>query len=152
MLGAAIVVVLVIDPWLARSFGFVFDPLTVFWCIRPDGDLACVVAEVRNTYGERHCYLAHPDETGVARIEKAFYVSPFVKVEGSYDMRFILYGTDVGVSIVLHQQDEVLFVATFRGRAAPATRWRRCRRCATHAAVRAAWRTRSCCCAICVIR
>lgn len=106
----------------ARSFGFVFDPLTVFWCIRPDGQLACVVAEVRNTYGERHCYLVHPDETGLARVDKAFYVSPFVTVEGSYDMRFVLAGQDVGVSIVLRQRGEVLFVATFRGRAAPAGR------------------------------
>lgn len=106
----------------ARSFGFVFDPLTVFWCIRPDGHLACVVAEVRNTYGDRHCYLVHPDETGLARVEKAFYVSPFVTIEGSYDMRFVLDGPDVGVSIVLRQRGEVLFVATFRGRAAPAGR------------------------------
>ena len=106
----------------ARSFGYTFDPLSVFWCLRPDGEPACVVAEVRNTYGERHCYLVHPDDSGLARIDKAFYVSPFVTVDGAYEMRFTLDGTDVGVSIVLRQQDEVLFVATFRGVAAPATR------------------------------
>lgn len=106
----------------ARSFGYVFDPLTVFWCIRPDGGLACVIAEVRNTYGERHCYLLRVDQTGHARTDKAFYVSPFVTVEGTYDMRFALARDDVGVSIVLRQRGEVLFVATFRGRAEPATR------------------------------
>ena len=41
----------------ARVLGYVFNPLTVYWCHRPDGSLACVVAEVHNTYGERHCYL-----------------------------------------------------------------------------------------------
>ena len=41
----------------ARVFGHVFDPLTVFWCFGADGTLRCVVAEVHNTYGERHAYL-----------------------------------------------------------------------------------------------
>ena len=41
----------------ARVFGHVFDPLTVFWCFGTDRDLRCVVAEVHNTYGERHAYL-----------------------------------------------------------------------------------------------
>ena len=42
----------------ARIFGHVFDPLSVFWCYDGRGRLACVVAEVHNTYGERHAYLA----------------------------------------------------------------------------------------------
>ena len=42
----------------ARSFGYVFNPLSVFWCYDRDGALRRVVAEVHNTYGERHCYLA----------------------------------------------------------------------------------------------
>ena len=37
----------------------------------------CVVAEVHNTYGERHAYLLRPDEAGVAVTDKDFYVSPF---------------------------------------------------------------------------
>ncbi|MFP5312151.1 MAG: DUF1365 family protein, partial [Actinomycetes bacterium] len=41
----------------ARVLGYVFNPLTLFWCYRSDGGLQCVVAEVHNTYGERHCYL-----------------------------------------------------------------------------------------------
>lgn len=116
----------------ARSFGYVFDPLTVYWCIRPDGELACVVAEVSNTYGERHCYLLELDENGQARTDKAFYVSPFVTVEGTYDMSFRLDGGDVGVSIVLRQHGELLFTATFRGRAEPATRGALARAAARH--------------------
>ena len=41
----------------ARVLGYVFNPLTVYWCHRPDGTLACVVAEVHNTYRQRHAYL-----------------------------------------------------------------------------------------------
>ena len=44
----------------ARVFGHVFDPLTVFWCFASDGALRCVVAEVHNTFGERHAYLLTP--------------------------------------------------------------------------------------------
>ncbi|GAA3440345.1 hypothetical protein GCM10018954_099680 [Kutzneria kofuensis] len=47
----------------ARSLGHVFNPLTVFWCYN-DAALACVVAEVHNTYGERHCYLLFPTRPG----------------------------------------------------------------------------------------
>ena len=41
----------------ARVLGYVFNPLTVYWCHRPDDTLACVVAEVHNTYRQRHAYL-----------------------------------------------------------------------------------------------
>src|SRR6185437_7590825 len=46
----------------ARVLGYVFNPLTVYWCHRPD----CVVAEVHNTYGQRYAYLLHPDARGRA--------------------------------------------------------------------------------------
>ena len=47
----------------ARVFGHVFNPLSLFWCHDADGRVRCVIAEVHNTYGERHCYLL---ETGRA--------------------------------------------------------------------------------------
>ena len=43
-----------------RSFGYVFNPLSVYWCHDRDGDLRCIVAEVHNTHGQRHCYLLEP--------------------------------------------------------------------------------------------
>jgi uncharacterized protein len=55
----------------ARVLGHVFDPLSVFWCYDSSELLACVVAEVHNTYGERHAYLLRPDEAGVAVTGKA---------------------------------------------------------------------------------
>ncbi|MFG3586324.1 DUF1365 domain-containing protein [Streptomyces sp. NPDC047990] len=51
----------------ARVLGHVFNPLTLYWCHDPDGTPRCVVAEVHNTYGERHCYLLLPEDTGTAR-------------------------------------------------------------------------------------
>ena len=47
----------------ARVLGYVFDPLTVFWCYAADGTLEGVLAEVHNTYGDRHGYLVEVDAT-----------------------------------------------------------------------------------------
>ena len=74
----------------ARVLGHVFDPLSVFWCYDSSGRLACVVAEVHNTYGERHAYLLQPDEAGTAVTGKDFHVSPFFDVTGTYELRFTL--------------------------------------------------------------
>ena len=68
----------------ARTLGYVFNPLTVFWCHDADGGLAAVIAEVHNTYGGRHTYLLHPDSRGRAEADKEFYISPFLPVAGRY--------------------------------------------------------------------
>ncbi len=70
----------------ARSAGYVFNPLSLFWCHDPSGALVCVIAEVHNTYGQRHRYLLRPDDAARADTDKQFYVSPFYPVDGSYRM------------------------------------------------------------------
>jgi uncharacterized protein len=105
----------------ARVLGHVFDPLTVFWCFAADGRLACLVAEVHNTYGERYAYLLHPDGDGTAYADKQLYVSPFYDVSGQYRLRFTLTPTQVASSVVLTRDREVAFVATFRGVPRPAS-------------------------------
>ena len=64
--------------------GYVFDPLTVFWVLAPEGTVRAVVFEVHNTFGQRHAYLLHVDDSGRAEVDKAFYVSPFNDTSGSY--------------------------------------------------------------------
>jgi DUF1365 family protein len=106
----------------ARVLGHVFDPLTVFWCLRADDTLVCVVAEVHNTYGERHVYLLTPDQDGGAAVDKEFYVSPFNDLSGRYHMRFTLAPDRVGTSIVLRRGGQVAFSASLHGRPVAATR------------------------------
>jgi DUF1365 family protein len=106
----------------ARVLGHVFDPLSVFWCYDSDGVLSCVVAEVHNTYRERHAYLLRPDGTGTAWTDKHFHVSPFFDVSGTYELRFTLRPDLVATTVTLRRQDAVAFSATFQGRPAPATR------------------------------
>ena len=99
----------------ARVFGHVFNPLSVFWCHDAAGELRCVVAEVHNTYGERHCYLLETDATGRASVPKAFYVSPFNDVDGEYRMKLPEPGERLAVSIVLEREGQQPFIATMDG-------------------------------------
>jgi DUF1365 family protein len=106
----------------ARVLGHVFDPLSVFWCFDAQSSLVCIVAEVHNTYGERHAYLLRPDPAGVASTDKAFHVSPFYDVSGRYELRFELTPEVVSSTVVLHREETVAFTASFRGHPTPATR------------------------------
>ena len=99
----------------ARVLGYVFNPLTVYWCHRSDGSLACVVAEVHNTYGERHCYLLVTDEAGRARAAKDFYVSPFLAVDGEYRMHLPVPDERLSLAITLRQNGSMAFVASVAG-------------------------------------
>jgi DUF1365 family protein len=105
----------------ARSLGYVFDPLTVYWCHAADGTLEGVVAEVHNTYGERHAYVVEIDDEGRGKAAKEFYVSPFFGVFGEYALRFVLRGDKVGAFVTLRQGGRVVFTGSFVGRPEPAT-------------------------------
>jgi DUF1365 family protein len=111
----------------ARSLGYVFDPLTTYFCLDAAGDLEGVLAEVHNTYGERHCYPLTVDRT-TSRVEKDFYVSPFFAVEGRYDITTRLTGSAVTVAISLTQTtergEEKVFTASVHGDLEPASRAR----------------------------
>jgi DUF1365 family protein len=83
------------EVWLQtypRVLGHVFKPVSFWFVHRADGDLAAVVAEVNNTFGERHCYLLHGPALGWGReitADKVFHVSPFCDVGGRYRFRFM---------------------------------------------------------------
>ncbi|WP_211244226.1 DUF1365 family protein [Actinospica robiniae] len=104
-----------------RSLGHVFNPLTVYWCHDAAGTLACVIAEVHNTYGGRHRYLLRPDDAGRADADKQFYVSPFYPVSGQYRMSVPEPGEDLHLTIRYQPPDAAPFVAVLRGRATPAS-------------------------------
>jgi uncharacterized protein len=104
----------------ARVLGYVFNPLTVYWCHHRDGSLRCVVAEVHNTYGQRHRYLMETDARGRAETGKQFYVSPFYDVAGHYTMRLPEPDDRLDLSITLHPRQGATFVASVKGRRVPA--------------------------------
>ena len=107
----------------ARVFGYVFNPLSVFWCHDRDGRLRHVIAEVHNTYGERHAYLLPPADLPVVTA-KEFYVSPFNPVDGYYEVRAPRPDTEVDITVALHRDHRRAvpdFTANMRGQRRPAT-------------------------------
>lgn len=105
----------------ARVLGYVFNPLSVFYCRGPGGEVRCVIAEVHNTHGERHCYLLHPGERGRAETEKEFYVSPFLTVDGRYRMTFAPPGDRLAIQMSLEQEGGRVFAASLTGTRLPLT-------------------------------
>lgn len=86
------------EVWLQtfpRVLGHAFKPVSFWYAHRADGSLAAVVAEVNNTFGERHCYVLHGDGLAWGRelsAAKVFHVSPFCEVAGRYRFRFLRAG------------------------------------------------------------
>ncbi|EOD64135.1 hypothetical protein H480_33370 [Amycolatopsis vancoresmycina DSM 44592] len=108
----------------ARVLGYVFNPISVYWCHDDGGRLACVVAEVHNTYGGRHAYLLHPDDAGRARAAKEFYVSPFQEMDGEYRMRLPRPEALLDLTVALRRGNSTPLVATLRGVRRPVNpRW-----------------------------
>jgi hypothetical protein len=81
-----------------RVFGLLFNPVSFWFCHDRAGALRAVLAEVSNTFGERHNYLvANPDQRPIDPadrlfVRKAFHVSPFFPVDGEYRFRFDVAG------------------------------------------------------------
>jgi DUF1365 family protein len=76
---------------LPRVLGHTFKPVSFWYALRADGTLAAVLAEVNNTFGDRHCYLlAGPQVRFGAELQaaKVLHVSPFCALEGGYRFRF----------------------------------------------------------------
>ena len=89
------------DIWLhalPRILGFVFNPVSFWYCHDSQQQLRAVLCEVRNTFGERHCYLLTAADQGVISAdttlhsEKVFHVSPFYPVNGEYQFQFAQKG------------------------------------------------------------
>lgn len=98
------------EAWLhcyPRVLGYVFKPVSFWYCHREDGTLAAVVTEVNNTFGERHCYLLAGSDLAYGRelrARKVFHVSPFCDVQGSYRFRF-MRTADRTVARIDHDDD-----------------------------------------------
>lgn len=75
-----------------RILGYVFNPLSVYFCEARDGQLSAVIYEVKNTFGDQHTYVlpADQDRDGAVRhgTAKAFFVSPFIGMDQDYRFTF----------------------------------------------------------------
>ncbi len=109
-----------------RVLGHVFNPVS-FWLCHDEHDvLRVVIAEVTNTFGDRHSYLVHHPDQGPITAEdhltarKIFHVSPFQPVEGSYRFRFDIRPDRIGIWIDFSAGENGV-IATLTGRRTPLT-------------------------------
>jgi cyclopropane-fatty-acyl-phospholipid synthase len=111
----------------ARYFNYIFNPVSFYYCLTQDNELMAVVAEVNNTFNEKHLYvLKTPEEDapGYAahyRTDKAFHVSPFNSTAGQYEFFFSEPGEEIDIRIVLHRDGGKIFEARLFGKSKPLT-------------------------------
>jgi len=98
-----------------RVLGYVFNPASFFLCRDARGILRVVIVEVHNTFGERHLYTLHPEREGdrfVGSMEKAFFVSPFIGMEGRYTVHVRDDHEGVRIAIDERQGEEQVLSAS----------------------------------------
>ena len=88
-----------------RVLGHVFNPVSFWLCHNKSAQLCAVIAEVSNTFGDRHSYLCcHPDLRPITaqetrNAEKIFHVSPFQPLTGAYTFRFDITAEAIDIKI-----------------------------------------------------
>jgi DUF1365 family protein len=115
-----------------RVFGYAFNPVSLWFCHDRDGGLRALLAEVRNTFGERHSYLLSAqhhapitaDTTLICR--KVLHVSPFCRVEGGYTFRVRENADSASIAIDYHDADGLLIRTALAGHLQPLTRASAC--------------------------
>ena len=104
-----------------------FNPVSFYYCLGENHEILCLVAEVNNTFGDRHLYLLKPGSGGEMRAvscsaAKTFHVSPFNRVEGEYEFHFgpIEEGIDIRITMIVDGRKK--FIASLQGEHLPLTR------------------------------
>lgn len=111
----------------ARYFNYVFNPVSFYYCYKQDNSTACIVAEVNNTFQERHVYLLdHPNEITNDQLQryikpKSFHVSPFNDMQGEYDFYFAHLNGKMDVRINILKEHKPVFFTRMWGESIPLT-------------------------------
>lgn len=105
---------------MPRIFGFVFNPLSIYYCYSRRDELHTIIYEVNNTFGERHSYLIPVESVTSGQIKQAcgkkFYVSPFMDMDMSYEFTLTLPGETLATSINgSHADGSPMIFAAFTG-------------------------------------
>jgi DUF1365 family protein len=87
-----------------RVLGYVFNPVSFYWCYGRDGSLACMVAELNNTFGERLPEVLHGPQLRYEH-RKRLHVSPFFGLDQSYEYAFSQPGGEIWARIHVRDDD-----------------------------------------------
>lgn len=111
----------------ARYFGYVFNPVSFYFCYKKDNSIAAVAAEVNNTFGEKHLYVLNKpvknSDNKFFAFEhvKEFHVSPFNTIDGKYLFQFSKSADPVEIRITLIRNNEKIMIARLTGNSSPLT-------------------------------
>jgi hypothetical protein len=108
---------------LPRVFGYVFNPVSIYYCFDAEGAPVCSVAEVGNTFREMKLYLLRRGDMEAGglfrkRTPKHFYVSPFSSLDLSFDFRLRVPGDTLDIKIDDHDGADKTLLSTLAGRRA----------------------------------
>jgi uncharacterized protein len=104
-----------------RLLGYTFNPLSVYFCYRADGELALLIYEVRNAFGDIHPYVLPVTSSEISaagvrqRQDKLFYVSPFIEMAMRYHFHVLPPGERVQLRILETDREGPVLAATFNG-------------------------------------
>lgn len=107
---------------MPRILGYVFNPLSIWFCRDQAGDMKAIVYEVRNTFGEKHSYVEAVDanwtegDALIQSCDKAFFVSPFIDMKARYNFRLKIPAQTLSVVIRQQVPEGELLVATQNGK------------------------------------
>lgn len=109
-----------------RVFGYIFNPVSFYFCMRKSGEPVCAIAEVGNTYGEHKRYLVplSEDESAglfVLSVPKEFYVSPFSDLDIRFEFRLRMPGDRLAIQVNDHNGARCVLVTALTGSQRPLT-------------------------------
>jgi len=103
---------------MPRILGYAFNPLSIYFCYRPDGSLSTIIYEVHNTFRQRHSYLIPVASASLPirqHCDKAFYVSPFLDMAMRYDFRVMPPGETLSLCIEASETGKLILNANLTG-------------------------------------
>jgi DUF1365 family protein len=112
---------------MPRFLGYVFNPLSIYYCYDDQKRLFAIVYEVKNTFGDQHAYVLPVPRAETAsgrfhhRCNKNFYVSPFIESHGNYRFSLNSPDKDLDVRITEYVDNQPLLVATLQCKQKPLT-------------------------------
>lgn len=106
---------------LPRVFGYVFNPISIYYCFDETGKPVCSVVEVENTFRERKLYLLgreqlSAEDTFRKAVPKHFYVSPFSSLALNFDFNLKIPDDDLTIKIDDRDGDQKVLISTLTGR------------------------------------
>lgn len=104
---------------MPRVLGYVFNPISLYFVQKPDGQMRCVVYEVNNTFGDRHSYLLpvkSEDRLIHQRSTKRLHVSPFMDMDMGYEFDLTAPRETFALKIMVTQAGANMLLAAFTAR------------------------------------